>query len=502
MEQAPFQNMVEVKNFRDGLYSLLRAVEAPSAQALCDYQTPIYSIQASDGNVYEPFYTWYALSLSNDDRIVGYYAGYYNLIMQTNYMEMRLKEVLKNKADLLKEPDRFKAEDMMLVEQYIGEVKIMRALAYYRLMTRFTYRYTDEGSGLILLTEYKLDKKGKQVTQKEVYDYALRILDEAIAVMPADYTGLTDANIPLEIPKAFAHAVKARILLEMHKHAEVINEINQFIGNYPLKDISALDVNAKKQALEEIYVTETSSEIMCKLYASKNIGTSTGPFHGGLIYERNEYFIPQLVPSKYLLELYSQDGGNDVDDIRASVYLANAPHALWRGAPTTRVNKFIGNPAFKTNEFPNYQVSTHLFNVAEAYLMLAEAQAFSGDVAGTLATINMLRHARGMAATNDITSTEVGNPKQAQELVKRERLRELIGEGRHFTDLKRWGDPIDYAKYGQPQNEKVAAFVKKDRKDFRVDYDPNTQYGQMYAWEFPKNDLVVNENLKPNWGKK
>lgn len=500
LEQAPFQSVKEAKLFRDGLYALLRSTEAPGNQVACDYQTAIYNLAASDGNNLEPYYTWYEISLANHDPIVAYYASYYRLIMQTNYLEMRVNEATKNKATLIKEK-KFVEDDFQAMQDYLAEAKVMRALAYYRLMTRFSYRYEDGSDrGLILLDSYKLDTKNKQVSQKEIYNYALRILDEAIAVLPDSYEGPRQNDIPTEMPKDFAYAVKARILLEMHDYKKVISTVNDFIGNYPLTDISALSEAEKVAALKKIYVSEDSKEIMCKLYSSAHIGASKGPLHGGLVYNGNVFHIPTVVPSKYVLDLYAAEGNDAIEDVRTKVYLANDTHGLW-GAPITYVGKFEGNPALNSKkDLPDFLVSTHLFNAAEAYLMLAEAYAFDNQTTQALEEINKLRAARGVATK--IAASAVGTPQEAQELVKRERLRELIGEGRHFTDLKRWGDAMDRVKHGQPQSTAIVPKLKMDKKDMVVPYDKNDQYGKMFAWEFPKNDLMTNPNLKSNWSKK
>lgn len=501
LEQAPFKNVKEAKLFRDGLYALLRSTEAPGNQITCDYQTAVYNIAASDGNALGAYYDWSEISLANHDDIVAYYASYYRLIMQTNYLEMRVNEAVKNKAELIKEK-KFVEDDFQAMQDYLAEAKVMRALAYYRLMTRFSYRYEDGSDrGLILLDSYGLNTKNKQVSQKEIYDYALRILDEAIAVFPEYENGPRQNDIPTEMPKDFAYAVKARILLEMHDYKKVISTVNEFIGNYPLTDISTLTEAEKVAALKKIYVSEDSKEIMCKLYSSPHIGASKGPLHGGVVSSGRVFHIPTVIPSKYILDLYGAEGdGTAVEDVRTKVYLANDTHGLW-GAAITYVGKFEGNPALNSKQgLPDFLVSTHLFNAAEAYLMLAEAYAFDNQPTQALEQINKLRAARGIATK--IEASAVGTPQEAQELVKRERLRELIGEGRHFTDLKRWGDPVDRVKHGQPQSSSVASKLKMGRADLVVSYDKNDRYGKMFAWEFPKNDLMTNENLKSNWSKK
>ena len=501
-EQAAWNSITDANLLRQGLYAMLRSNESPGNLMMADLQSALFNIEADDNNAYSAYYNWYELSLSTDSNIESYYAGFYNLIMQTCYFEMRANEAINNKAQLIAD-GKFVEDDFATIQHYIAEAKVMRALAYYRLMCRFSYRYED-GSRLALplLTTYELNTQREQSTQKQVYDYALQILDEAIAVLPATYEGATIDNIPSEIPQAYAYALKARIQLEMHNYQGVIESINSFISDYPLDDISGLADDEKKAAVEAIYVTEDSKEIMCKLYSSTKIGRSSSPYTGGITQAGEVYFIPSFIPSQYVLDVYNMDGGTPFEDVRASVYLQTQTQAYW-GVKVQMMHKFIGNPELNTTNLPDFAVSTHLFNVAEAYLMLAEAQAFSNNISGTLDALNQLRRARGLAT--DITAAEIATPKDAQELVKRERIRELIGEGTNMNDLKRWGDPMDRKNHGQPQiideNNPLALgeVLKMGHADQIIPYNPDDALGKMFAWEFPKNDLVTNKNLKPNW---
>lgn len=525
--QKPWESILDADKFHSGLYASFRALEAPGSQSICDLQSPIYNMVQADGNIYEPFYKWSELSLTADDGIAAYYGGYYDLIMQTNYFEMRAKEVLDNQKELLSEK-KFQENDLKVLAKWIAEAKVLRAHAYYRLLSRFTYRYGDRPEqGLPLLDKYELNPQNPQVSQDEIYDYALRILDEAIAEQnfPAVYDGPLADGIPQEMPKNFAHATKARLLLEKRDYDGVINAVQQFIGDYNMEDISSKSEAEKREAVGRIYRTEDSKEIMWKLYASAQIGGSRDPYSGAIFYQEEDLkttiYLTDIVPSQYVLDLYNMDGGASIEDVRASIYVKNQDplHQIGQGtifryewntpkgpALITVVGKFDGNPALDLIPgIPSFRVSTHAFNIAEGYLMLAEAYAFksSPDQGNALNALNTLRAARGISSPIDAGA--IGSADELRELVKRERLRELIGEGRHFTDLKRWGDAFDRAKMGQPQKgpngevDYLYGFLKMNLKDMVIPYDSNDAMGKMFAWEFPHNDLITNKNIKPNW---
>jgi hypothetical protein len=75
--------------------------------------------------------------------------------------------------------------------------------------------------------------------------------------------------------------------------------------------------------------------------------------------------------------------------------------------------------------------------LADAYLLLAEAQLQTGNRAEALKNINLVRERAawpGKAAENRITDAQLN-----MEFIMEERERELIGEQHRWLDLKRWG---------------------------------------------------------------
>jgi hypothetical protein len=75
-----------------------------------------------------------------------------------------------------------------------------------------------------------------------------------------------------------------------------------------------------------------------------------------------------------------------------------------------------------------------LFRIAEQYLIAAEAYAYSGDEEKANEYLNKLLAAREIAHEE---LTLFGD--DLKEAIKEERVKELIGEGFRFYDLKRYG---------------------------------------------------------------
>lgn len=77
------------------------------------------------------------------------------------------------------------------------------------------------------------------------------------------------------------------------------------------------------------------------------------------------------------------------------------------------------------------------FRLADTYLMLAEAQFQTGQIADAVSNINAVR--RRAAWPGKESAMEITSDQLNMELIIEERARELIGEQMRWLDLKRWG---------------------------------------------------------------
>ncbi|AWV99261.1 RagB/SusD family nutrient uptake outer membrane protein [Arcticibacterium luteifluviistationis] len=90
-----------------------------------------------------------------------------------------------------------------------------------------------------------------------------------------------------------------------------------------------------------------------------------------------------------------------------------------------------------------------VFRLADAYLMLAEAQLGAGNIQDATEAINMVRKRAGWPGKKEamvITSAEMN-----MTMLMEERARELAGEQTRWMDLKRWGNLVDRVKLYNPQ---------------------------------------------------
>ena len=522
-EQKPLKSFQEVKWLRESLYSTLRGAESPGNLFLGDMQADLFHLTASDGNTYFPFYSWNKENLSSNDMIAAYFGSFATIIKDANYFIMRVNEMKANE-ELMK---TLKDDEPKKLDTYIAEARALRALANYRLMCRFSKRYSDNDGqepGIILIKEYDplLQKTNKKrATQKEVYEWCLNELEEASKDIPtkdnflADPDALEQDGIPCYLTKDYCYAVRARIFLEMHRYQDAIKEVDLIIPRYPLEE-------ATTDGLKKLWITENSSEIMIKTYATQKVGRVYGILHGLWIYDnvnpntgkkiQYEFSSPTWFPNQYLIDLYKnsldpEDPEDSKEDLRGQVWLEDTDgrkgtndFPVYYGEVDgddviTFVSKFRGNPRLDTDAKRNrisYAHSTHLFDIAEAWLIKAEAQAWSGDWAAAKTTLETFRKSRGLEV-----ELKASNQKEMMETIKNERTRELVGMGTRMTDLKRWGDPID--RTNKPLQEGLtkgqsATTVTKSYLDLKKDASD-----VMFYWEFPLQDRFANKELEHNW---
>ena len=505
--QEPFQDIKMAKQNRDAVYALLIGVESPDNLNTADVQTDLYHLTYLDNNSLKGFYTWQEQSVLDHGDINSYYAAYYQTLMQANYFIMRAEELLAspeyNTTD----------EEKTLLKQYIGEIKIMRALAHWRLIQRFSKPWdgttdNDEQSGIILMTQYDPLKgaKSKKATRAEVYQSMIEDLDYAIANIPADAN--MDVKPAIYLTRDFAYAVKARVCLTKHDWQGAVDACDAFINKYAINVDG--DAPSKTKSLTSIWQTEDSPEILVRLRATAQDGAVTSSLLAGRHMEgyKNSkdykdktrawfvYYMPSLVLEKWVVDLYS------ANDIRKDVYVGTK--GFYRddfGLNFNTLTKYIGNLSLNTDaKVFQFKFGVHLFNVAEAYLIKAEALAELGRTADAAETIVKLEKSRLTSGYPD--PLDFGTKDEVMKEIRNERVRELVGEGFRTNDLVRWGMGF---KRSEPQAGGLATagqLFGTSSAVQEVGRNLEKQAGdKMFIWEFPLRDRENNENLQNfrNW---
>ena len=505
--QEPFQDIKMAKQNRDAVYALLIGVESPNNLNSADIQTDLFHLTQLDNNSLKGLYTWQEQSVLDHDNINSYYAAYYQTLVQANYFIMRAEELIASAE--YKTTD----EEKTLLKQYIGEIKIMRALAHWRLIQRFSKPWdgttdNDEQSGIILMKQYDPLKgaKSKKATRAEVYKAMIEDLDYAIANIADDAN--KDVKPAIYLTRDYAYAIKARVCLTMHDWQGAVDACNAFMDKYPINVDG--DAAAKTKALSSIWHTEDSPEILVRLRATAQDGAVRSSLLAGSHQEGYSnpsdykdksrawfiYYTPYLVLEKWVVDLYS------ANDIRKEVYVGT--RGFYRDDWPFKFNtltKYSGNRALDTDKkVLEFKFGVHLFNVAEAYLIKAEALAELGKTADAADVIVKLEKSRLSSGYPD--PLDFGTKDEVLKEIRNERVRELVGEGFRTNDLVRWGMGF---KRSEPQAgglvtagqlfgtssavQEVGKNLEKEASD------------KMFIWEFPLRDRENNENLQNfrNW---
>ncbi|KGN99033.1 hypothetical protein HQ36_00740 [Porphyromonas gingivicanis] len=500
-EQGPFRTLVMAQQNRDALYALLRSAESPNTLNAADVQSDLYHLTFLDNNSMNGLYNWRRQSVTDHDMIVSYYGAFYSVLMQANYFLWRAQELLDSQEYTLKEPER------KLLEQYMGEVKVMRALAHWRLVIRFSKPWdgttdNDQYSGIIQILSYDPIARASdpKASRAEVYKQAIKDLDEAIAAIPESAN--KDVKPAVYITRDYAYAVKARVCLFMQDWQGAADAVENFIGNYSLTKMTGNRTD-DVTALNRLWRTEDSDEIMIRLYTTPQFGAVTSFLYAGstgMAYlnpedkeqTRVHFLTPYLVLEKWVCDLYEDS------DIRKEVYTGSRPFYRedYTVIPFRSVTKHEGNPSLdQDKKIREDKFGVHLFNVGEAYLIKAEALINLNRTADARTALRDLRAARGLTTSDDDYATR----DQVYALLRDERVRELVAEGWRLNDLLRWGQPLQRSEQ-QPEMEKIQQAFREEfivHKEGRLlQKDPKTE--QMFVWEFPTRDLENNTNLSEN----
>lgn len=455
--------------------------------------------------------------------------------------------------------------------QYIAEVRVLRAYAYYNLIA--TYGDVPFFTSLVTIDQYKDAKTSKA----EIIDFILEELEQAAQVLPwtASERGRVD--------KAVAYGLKARVgllggsLNIGEKGADYFrtsaDAAKQVIGQRELAHNFDDLFNISGQAK-----TDVRNEMLFELMYSNQGSTRTHMVAFGQI-SRNTGQTGRH-PSMLLADTYECIDGKRIDE--SPLYDPKHPQrnrdprfhsTLWMHGDTVTVNNgsvvrqildaynietefynFATNEWNKANnadinsaaawasfcnagsgyiwaKFSNEtaeNVSAQTCNIplmryAEVLLTYAEAKIELNELDNSVyEAINLVRNRADMP---NVSADRIGNQAKMRQLVRRERKVELILEGLHQVDMRRWGIgdlvngqpsyglPIPEVRYEGMTTANIPNFKKSERHDMNdiASYeaykdklkvrDRNRYWDKKFeVWPIPQIERDRNPNLIQNEG--
>ncbi|GGK61151.1 hypothetical protein GCM10011405_06650 [Rufibacter glacialis] len=428
-----------------------------------------------------------------------------------------------------------------VLNQYVGEVRFMRA---------FLYSYLSFFFGDVPLITKTLnigdpEIYGTRTPRAQVVDFILAELDKAAQGLPVSYNA---ANLG-RITKGAALGWKARVALFYGRYevAEAAAKAVMDLGVYqlysngnPATSYHQLFTDAGKLA-----AGKNKETILARLYLENvsmhNMSRET------LVPDQTSRFSPtkSLVDAYLVIDglpiekspLYSEATYSDIfknRDPRMTQTILT-PGAEWAGKDDgdqdDKPNAIFNLPKFNADKkgsvtgtgyyFTKYvdqaAVDTynkddndiHLLRYAEVLLTYAEARLEQGKLTqqDLDMTINKLRDRVGMVHMNIADLAAKGL--DLREEIRRERRVELAREGQRYFDLLRWkqGDLLAQDVKGMKKSL-IPSFAQKFVASFPVDEKGyliiNTgrrfDAGRNYLWPVPFNQLQQNPNLGQNPG--
>ncbi len=113
-----------------------------------------------------------------------------------------------------------------------------------------------------------------------------------------------------------------------------------------------------------------------------------------------------------------------------------------------------------------------------------------------------IRPVRCRAGVPDYTMAEYSDQQTLRAKIKRERMIELMGEGKRYYDLRRWMDAA--IEESKPVYGCNVLMTNKQQDDFQrivpIYSLPTVFYDKMYFWPISTGELKRNQNLVQNPG--
>ncbi len=465
----------DVLEFRNGIYDAIRDVSGGSYTAYLDIQADYFIGTLSNGNRLTNISTGNFNSATRD--IEGFWSNPYSYIAGSNY--------ILPKIDALLASGKFSEADQIALHRYKGEALWARAYYYWYLADRYCNSYTlidpnAENTGLPLVTEYDPSgvyssypgRSSLALTFKRIEDDLKDAYTELKLYEESGISGATDNLAPnaAYLSTYTVKALQARIALLKGDMDEAITKAEEVIaGPYTLTSLNDY-IN--------IWYADMGSELIFVPYGD-NSQSSYVPATG-TVWLSNTDGVFDYVAAASTLDLY--DANADVrydsffvpEDVKANGLIATCP-AFY---------KYPGNYEFNTSSSNALKNKPKPFRLSEIYLILAEAAAGKDEIKANKA-LNDLRSKRIYGYTSETyTGSALVNE------IRKERARELIGEGFRMSDLRRWG--LGFSRGTNYKNEYQMATQILVGTSMSTTYEPGYY---KFVLPIPSNEMETNPQL-------
>ncbi|HMR84621.1 MAG TPA: RagB/SusD family nutrient uptake outer membrane protein [Niabella sp.] len=298
------------------------------------------------------------------------------------------------------------------LDQYQGEMLALRAYSHFELLRAYASSYEPDGLGVTYMKERSLAYLARE-SVKSNFDNINADLKAAKGLIPSSFSDNS------RITKTAISAIQARVALYEKKWSDAITYASEVIASDPL---------APKTDFDKIWKDASQAEVIWKL------GRVRGDSRIGGIFFRETGEIVLYAPSFKLIDQFGTMA-QWADDVRFSSYIQYAPTRP-AGKSQYLVNKYMGG-----DPDPSYRglASVKLFRTGEMYLIKAEAELESNNIAAAAKELNDLRRAR----IYNYIDQNFTDKQVLLNAIYNERFKELAFESHRFFDLKRRKLPVE-----------------------------------------------------------
>lgn len=323
--------------------------------------------------------------------------------------------VIANINNVINAPDNLSSQKAGGGAANPSEVKAIKAQAYairgiafFDLLRLYGQKYTGGTLGVPLPLEYNALANTTRPTIEQTeaqieadFDKAMQLFQDVASAQRTTLAGLVNTTDKTKLSPMAVKAYQSRFYLYKGDWDKVATLSEEIINSGRYEVVPAADLAAS-------FVKANANNSVFEL--AVGVKGSLGSEGFGYLFNSGGY--ATLLPTAYALSLFENS------DIRKSLFVGNSNDGY-----------------FLDGKFSDLQSQSNvkLVRYEEVLLNAAEASLNKGDQATALNYYNQLRAQRELAAAS-LTLEEL----------KKERLRELLGEGFRYWDLLRWGDTVPY----------------------------------------------------------
>ncbi len=351
---------------------------------------------------------------------------------------------------VLRNIEQFQSTAPQQVNRIKGQALALRGMVHFDLL-RFwgeSYGFSDNGKGIPYVETVDINQKPSRLTVAESWAKIFKDLNEAETLLGDVDVAVNSGSTRAYLDRNAVRAILARANLYAGRFAEAETYAGQVIAAVPLA--------ASASAFQGIWTDASNAEVIWKVPFSAGEGSPSSGLHNGPS-NRNRFR-----PTSTALALYDQAA-----DIRYAIYFTDRNSAA--GVPRKIVNKFMGRGTAIDN-----LVDWKAFRVSEQYLIRAEARARQNKEALANDDLSALRRVR---ITGFVAENYTGQALLDE--IATERIKELIGEGHRWFDLKRTTKTIERKDPSQLASTKLTLLSNN----------------RAWTWPVPQVEIDANENI-------